>query len=290
MVAIAVMSGGGVAATVLLIAAMAVLSIGLIAAAGSQGIERRARATQPYRGPSPLLVFSASIPLSVLAVVAVSVPLRLLNVDLEGPIGALLSTSALAVIYVGLVRLLVVNSGALDWREMGVQKLDSSALAQMAGSALWALPLIFLTALLAQILLSIFPVTPTSPLPPSGTAIGFAVSLLAGAVVAPFGEEIMFRAFATTAWVRGLGPRRGLILGALFFAFAHVLTVTGDSAADAFQLAFVAFAGRVPVALALGWVFLRRGSIWASFGLHATYNGVLVVLAELAYRTASPGG
>ena len=44
---------------------------------------------------------------------------------------------------------------------------------------------------------------------------------------------------------------------------------------------------RLPVALALGWLFLRRGSIWASFGLHAAFNGVLLVLAELAVNAAT---
>ncbi len=52
---------------------------------------------------------------------------------------------------------------------------------------------------------TLVPVQPASPLPPTGTTIGFALSLLAGVVVAPFGEEILFRGFATTAWVRGRG-------------------------------------------------------------------------------------
>jgi membrane protease YdiL (CAAX protease family) len=73
--------------------------------------------------------------------------------------------------------------------------------------------------------------------------------------------------------------------GALFFAFAHVLTIGGASAGDAFELALVAFLGRIPVALALGWLFLRRGTIWASFGLHAAFNGLLLILAEMAVRS-----
>ena len=126
---------------------------------------------------------------------------------------------------------------------------------------------------------------PSHPLPPTGTNIGFALSLLAGALVAPFGEEILFRAFATTAWVRGLGVTRGVVLGALVFAFAHVLTISGSSAGDAFQQAFVAFVGRIPIALALGWLFVRRGTVWASFGLHAAFNAILLVLAEIASRS-----
>ena len=284
LVVIGLLSGGGLPAIILVVVAMVVLAIGLIAAAGSQGIERRARGTARYQGPSPFLVFAAAIPISIVAAIVLSIPLAALGLPVAGPLGALLSVSVQAIVYVGLVRLLVVDTGALDWRAMGVLALDRVGLTQMASGALWAVPVIFVTAVLAQILLAIFPVTPTSPLPPTGTASGFILSFIAGALVAPFGEEILFRSFATTAWARGMGARRGLVVGALFFAFAHVVTLSGASAGDAFGLAVVAFVGRIPVAFALGWLFLRRGTIWASFGLHATFNGLLLVLAEMAAR------
>jgi membrane protease YdiL (CAAX protease family) len=38
----------------------------------------------------------------------------------------------------------------------------------------------------------------------------------------------------------------------------------------------------LPVAFVLGWVFVRRGSIWAPIGLHATFNAVLLIIANLA--------
>jgi membrane protease YdiL (CAAX protease family) len=284
-IAIAALAGGGLQAPILLVVGLVLLSVGLIAGAGSQGIERRARGSLPYRGPSPFLVFGAAIPVSVLIVIVLWIPFVALDIPVDGPFGALLSVTVQAVVYIGLVRLLVVDPGALDWRAMGVVALDRLAVVQMGGGALWAVPVIFVTGIVAQILLTVFPVTPTSPLPPTGTAPGFALSFIAGAVIAPFGEEILFRSFATTAWVRGMGERRGLIVGALFFAFAHVLTLTGASAGDALGLAAVAFVGRIPVAFALGWLFLKRGSIWASFGLHAAFNGILLVLAEVAARS-----
>jgi membrane protease YdiL (CAAX protease family) len=119
-------------------------------------------------------------------------------------------------------------------------------------------------------------------LPPTGTATGIALSLLAGMIVAPLGEEILFRGFATTAWIRGRGPVGGVVLGAIVFAFAHIILVSGDSALEAFQGAFIGFVGRLPIAFALGWIFVRRGTIWASFGLHAAFNGILLVVAEVA--------
>ena len=118
---------------------------------------------------------------------------------------------------------------------------------------------------------------------PAATApAAFVSGLVAGAIIAPIGEELLFRAFATTAWAREYGPRRALIQGALFFALVHVLTVTGSSAGEAVALAIVGFVTRIPVALALGWLFLRRGSIWAPIGLHATFNAILLILAETA--------
>ena len=285
LIAVAVLGGDSAPARLLIVVGLVPLSIGLIAGAGSQGVERRVRGILPYVGPSPFLVFAASIPVSVLILVLVALPLSVIGVPLDGPFGALLSVSIQALVYVGLVRLLVVDTGALDWRAMGVRALDRVAFADTAVGAAWAIPVILVTAVVSQVLLTVFPVTPTSPLPPTGTASGFALSLIAGALVAPFGEELLFRAFATTAWAKGIGARGALVRGSLVFAFAHILTISGASAGEAFGLAVVAFAGRIPVALALGWLFLRRGSIWASFGLHATFNALLLILAEVYSRS-----
>jgi hypothetical protein len=287
-IAIALLSGGADLAPVLLLAGLVLLSVGLVAGAGSQGIERRARGTLAYRGPSPILVVVASIPISLLAVVAIGVPLALIGLEVDGPIGQLASVIAQALIYAGLIRLLVVDTGALSWAEMGVRRLDGRAVGEVLSGVLLALPVIVLTIPVALVLSVIFPVTPVSPLPPTGETAGFAIQLAAGVIVAPIGEELLFRGFATTAWARSFGARRAVIQGGVFFALVHVLTITGNTAGEAAALAVVAFASRLPVALALGWLFLRRGTIWAPIGLHAAFNGLLLILGEVAYR--STGG
>jgi membrane protease YdiL (CAAX protease family) len=287
-IAIALLSGGADLAPVLLLAGLVLLSVGLVAGAGSQGIERRARGTLAYRGPSPILVVVASIPISLLAVVAIGVPLALIGLEVDGPIGQLASVIAQALIYAGLIRLLVVDTGALSWAEMGVRRLDGRAVGEVLSGVMLALPVIVLTIPVALVLSVIFPVTPVSPLPPTGETAGFAIQLAAGVIVAPIGEELLFRGFATTAWARSFGARRAVIQGGVFFALVHVLTITGNTAGEAAALAVVAFASRLPVALALGWLFLRRGTIWAPIGLHAAFNGLLLILGEVAYR--STGG
>ncbi len=283
-IVIALLSGGGGAAPILLVVGLVLLSVGLIAGTGSQGIERRARGVGAYLGPSPVLVFVTSIPTSLLAVLVLGIPLSILGMAVDGPPARLASVAVQALIYVGLIRLLVVDTGALSWAAMHIRRPDVAAIGELAGGALWAVPAIVATIPIAAILLAIFPVTPISPLPPAGEATGFAFNLLAGAVVAPIGEEIMFRGFATTAWAADLGPRRALIRGALFFAVVHVITISGGSAGEAAALAIIGFASRIPVALMLGWLFLRRESIWASIGLHAAFNGILLIIGEAALR------
>jgi CAAX protease family protein len=281
-VVIGVMSRTGGGAIALLLAGLVVLSIGLIAGAGSQGIERRARGVLAYQGPSPLLVFVTAIPVSLVAIIVVSQPLVALGVQVESPVGTLVSIIVQTLVYAGLIRLLVVDTRALSWAEMGVRPPDRRALGELLRGAAWSAPVIVATIPVSAILLWLFPVSPVSPLPRVGELTGFLLQFAAGALIAPVGEELLFRGLATTAWVRSLGVRQGLIRAALVFAFAHVITVAASSAQEAFGLVVVGFATRVPVALALGWLFVRTGSIWAPLGLHMAFNGILLILSELA--------
>ncbi|MFL5777843.1 MAG: CPBP family intramembrane glutamic endopeptidase [Chloroflexota bacterium] len=280
---VSVLAPPGAFKTILFIGSLVLLSIGLVAGAGAQGIERRARG-EAYRGPSPFLVFAASIPTAVLLLVVLAIPLALVGIELDGPVGRLLSVAGQAVIYAALIRLLVVDVGALTWSGMGLVRPPSGPAAELLRGAAWAVPVILLTIPVSAILLQLFPVEPVSPLPPTGQVSGFLIQLVAGAVVAPMGEELFFRGFATTAWVRSIGVSRGMVRAALFFAFVHVLTIEASSVGEGAQLALVGFATRIPVGLALGWLFVRRGNIWAPLGLHAAFNGILLVIGEAAVR------
>jgi membrane protease YdiL (CAAX protease family) len=281
---IAFLSGSD-AATVLLVIGLVLLSIGLVAGAGSQAIERRAKGVLPYQGPSPFLVFAASVPISILAAIVIGVPLSILGMEPAAPLGIVVTIAVQTLVYFGLVRLLVVDVGALSWADMGIRRPDGRALAELGAGALWSAPVILATLPLAAIITTLVPdVRPVSPLPPTGDPTGLVLNLVAGAILAPIGEEILFRGFATTAWARGIGARSALVRGALFFAIAHILTVSGANAGEAAALAAIAFVSRIPVALVLGWLFLRRGSIWVPIGLHAAFNGILIVLGELALQ------
>lgn len=229
-------------------------------------------------------MFGASIPIAYLGAVLVGIVLEALGAGASRPIAELLLVTIQAAAYIAVIALLVVGSGALTWQEIGYRPGLRRAIEDLGWGAVFAGPVVGLTVVLTAILVGILKVVPENPLPPTGETSGLLLHLLAGAVVAPIAEETLFRGVATTAWVRSLGVRQGIVRAALFFALAHVLLIGGSTVGEGLAIAFVAFAGRLPVALVLGWVFVRRGSIYASIGLHGAFNGFLLVLAEAATR------
>ncbi len=266
---------------------LALLSIGLISGAGAQAIERRARGREPYTGPSPVLVLAASIPSALVLALVVGSLLELGGVQAPPPAVDLLLLTIQGATYVGLVALLVVGTGALSWSEIGIRRPRGRIVVDLLWGAAFAGPVIVATLVVTSVLVLVFGTAPESPLPPTGEISGLLLHLVAGAVVAPIAEEVLFRGVGTTAWVRSLGVWPGIIRSALFFAVAHVLLVGGETLGQAAGAAIVGFAGRLPVSIALGWVYIRRHSLWASIGLHGAFNGILIVLADIAVRSTA---
>jgi len=260
------------------------LSLGLVAACGNQAFERRARGAA-YAGPSPFLVFGTIIAISLFAAFLFGTVLELVVGDsstVAGPVAQLIAGVLTATIFIGVVRLTVVGTGALSWADMRIRRFDRRSIDDLALGAALAVPVILVTSVVAGILVALFRAEPTSPLPPTGTTSGLLLQLLVGAVIAPVSEEVLFRGYAITAWERAIGSDRAIIRASLLFALAHVIGIEATTIQEAGGLIVVGFASRLPVALALGWLFVRRRSIWAPIGLHATFNAVLLVLAHIA--------
>jgi membrane protease YdiL (CAAX protease family) len=273
-------------AVVLSFVGLGLLSIGLVSGAGSQALERKHRGLA-YPGPSPFLVFAAVIPTASLVTGLAFVAAKPLGIGIETPLAALISLAVQAVVYVALVRLLVVGPGALTWPDMGVVRRPLALVAEDIGIGVAVgFGVLIVTVFIAAILTLFLP-APDSPLPPSGTSTGLILNLITAAVLAPLGEELFFRGFATTAWSKSIGVMPAIVRAAIFFDVAHVLTVGGTNFGDATLRALVAFLTRLPVALALGFVFVRRRSLVASIAVHATFNGVIVLIAEAATRGAA---
>ncbi len=282
---LALFGSSGSGGSIFWLLTFAAASVGLVLLGGSQSLERRA-AGAAYAGPSPLLVLLAAVAVTQVAGFAVGLPLQAVGASVPREIGDLIAVSIQALVFVGVVRLMVVGTGALSWAEMGLTRDPRAAGRAVLAGAIYAGPVIFVTTLVALAVVALVQVVPESPLPPTGTAAGLLAHLLAGAVIAPMAEEVLFRGFALTAWRRRIGTRAAIVRSSVVFVLAHVLLVGGDRFEDALKLAFVAGAVRIPVALALGWIFVRTGSLWASIGLHAAVNGLLITLAELAANAA----
>ena len=106
-----------------------VLAVGLIAGAGNQAIERRARGF-PYAGPSPYLVLAATVAAIYVVAAVVGLGLRLVLGDADVPsyVVNLIGVGLQALVFVGIIRLTVVGTGALSWAEMGWRRFDGRAL------------------------------------------------------------------------------------------------------------------------------------------------------------------
>jgi len=280
-------SGGGPAAYLLAVGGLLGLSLGLIAAAGAQGLQRRADAVPGYAGPSPFIVLAAALATSLLVSAVISATGLF---DENGSLALLVSVLITGIVDIALVGLLVVGTGALTWAEMGIRR---PTLPSLAGDVGWgfvfAILALVVTGLVATILVGILGVEPVGTVPVPRSTTDRILNLLAAVIVAPVAEEVFFRGFATTAWVRRMAPGRAILRGALLFALVHVLTIGGADASEAIRIAVIAFAARIPVAWLLGWLFVRRSSLWAAIALHATFNGAALLLADLAGRTVTGG-
>jgi membrane protease YdiL (CAAX protease family) len=271
----------GLAGAALSLASLFALSVGLVLLAGSQTLERRA-AGAAFAGPSPLLVLVATLVVARLVGFVVGVALLPFADRIPVEVGDLLGVLLQAGVSVAIVRLLIVGPGVLSWRDMGWVRDRPEAVRSVLGGAVFAGPVILVTSAVALAAVALAGVTPPSPLPPTGTVSGLVLHLIAGAIVAPASEELLFRGFALTAWRRLVGVRGAIVRSSIVFVLAHVLFVSGDTFGETIRVAFVAGVVRVPVAFVLGWLFARSGSIWGPIGLHAAFNAILIVLAETA--------
>jgi membrane protease YdiL (CAAX protease family) len=259
------------------------LSTGLAAAAGSQAIERQAAGALGYRGPSPVIVFGAYVALTLFLELIIFVPLKALGVQTGTAAEALVGLLIINGSAVLMVAVLVVGPGSLSWRELGLPgrpfgRLQLAILLRdLVEGMIVAVPVLFVTVGLTSLLIRLLGSAPPGPLPVALTPADAALNLISGILIAPFGEELFYRGFATTAWVRGMGVRAGILRAALLFCVAHVLTLSGSPSE-----ALIAFVARLPVAIALGWIFIRRGSLASSFGLHAMFNAIPLILVGLS--------
>lgn len=276
----------------LLVASVLLLTPGLALAAGYQIVARARRTEAAYRGPSPLILFVLQLILAnVLSVI-------FLTIGLPDPTTSLVGFAGIAAIllfsYIAVVWLFVVRSGALSWREMRLP-VGTPVGRVLADIGFGGVVMLFLWPLVTGLaaLLSVLLKTSTPDVVPApSTPIDILLTVVAAAILVPIGEEIFFRGFVLTAWLRDRGPRSALIRTTAFFALVHALninvTLDAAGALDGAKQALLTVVVIAPVGAVLGWLFLRRG-LAASIAGHATFNLISVLLLALSTNLPPPG-
>ena len=142
------------------------------------------------------------------------------------------------------------------------------------GGALWvaALPFLFgvLSAwlflfILSEAPLENHPIAPVLDDPGKAPAL-YAASVLTAVLVAPFAEEVLFRGFLYGALRSILGPWLAMVATSALFAAMHPLA---------------GFYSILMLGLLFAFLYERTGNLFAPIIVHATHNGVLVLITAL---------
>ncbi|MGA3030898.1 MAG: CPBP family intramembrane glutamic endopeptidase [Candidatus Limnocylindrales bacterium] len=294
-----------------------VAAIGFVGWAVAQARQRRADGWQDYNGPSPLLVSGALVAM----ITAIQLPLEFIlrsnNVDLDSAPATVVLILLYLAVYVSLVHFLVVRVGALTWHDIArpghlapssgdwaasspawestgrpvsvITSLRSRMTGGRLGNILIPLAMVFPLMIISSVLesamllvLGLHPTDIATQIPSHLSDFDRLLTLVAIAVIVPIGEETFFRGFATNAWGRSMSRDSAILRASLFFAFIHVMNVqTGNDGGMALRAAIFNFGARVPVAIALSWLYMRRRSILASGILHGGFNGLITLVSFL---------
>jgi membrane protease YdiL (CAAX protease family) len=288
-------AGAGVS---LAIVALVLIGVGGIALSGASALQRRVDTpVAGWRGPGPLAIFWTTIPWALLAQLLVGAMLTSVGAAfalLRTPLGTLALAAASNAATILIVGLVVVGSGAVRWRDLIFATPAASPKTLpppdrrggLAGDLFWgvalALPILAAAGLFATLVMNGTGLSAPVVLPPAMSGVDLAANVLTAGLIAPIGEELLYRGVIAQAWARQSSARRAILFSAIVFAFAHTLTVGGTSVADAVSVAAVAFLVRLPLGIALGWLWIRRRSLISTIALHASYNLAIVAVVALS--------
>lgn len=276
------MASSDTARFLLVVVGAVVTALGLAAGAGSQVLDRRDRHPDRYRGPAPLLVFfSYFFVLALFGLLLSSSG----SIEPEAPLGFLVVGIVQLLGYAGVVWLFAVRSGALTWRQMGwptwAGRGLGPSLRAIGVAVAVVLPATFGILVISGLLAMLLDVRAPDVLPAAQSSLDALAVAVAAALLVPIGEELFFRGFALTAWMRDLGPRAAIIRSAVFFALIHIVNISTDQFDEGLGQAILQTAAILPLGLLLGWLFVRHGMA-AAIGGHVTYNSVLLFLLLLS--------
>ena len=87
----------------------------------------------------------------------------------------------------------------------------------------------------------------------------------------PLAEEIMFRGVVQTWFKESMGRFWSIIITSIFFSALHFSWSQGKANLELLPSLFV-------LSLFLGYIYEKQRSLWASIGLHSTFNAMSIAL------------
>ena len=98
----------------------------------------------------------------------------------------------------------------------------------------------------------------------------FAMTIITIVVITPLVEETLFRGFLQSFIRRHLGPKQAILITSVCFALFHYAPEQG--------LGNIPIVGTLfALALFLGFLYEKQGSLFASISLHAIFNGISIL-------------
>jgi len=113
-----------------------------------------------------------------------------------------------------------------------------------------------------------------------GKPVLFILMVLAVVFIVPFAEELLFRGFFQNFFKRRFGRNWAIALSTIVFSLAHFAKSQG---AGNFQLIF----SLAVLAFFLGFIYERQRTLWASYGLHMTFNAWNILMIIFSKSSGS---
>jgi len=180
------------------------------------------------------------------------------------PDALFLSVAALDLALLGVLYVRIVHPKVLSWREMG---LTTANFGERVGQGIVVGILVIIATALIEAALRLVGIQQTQERMFEGVLHAslpqFFLVLLAGAVIAPFAEEIFFRGYVFTAACRTYGVIPAFALSASVFALAH--------------LNLQALLPILLIGVVFCYVYWKTGSLVPSMIAHAMNNALALI-------------
>jgi hypothetical protein len=166
----------------------------------------------------------------------------------------------------------VVFTAVMYYKGMSYRNLFHSSQASPADTLIALIPpialtipaLVLLTSTVGEMLVRLFPLSPSETAMFEEMASGSFGAIIGACVLAPVLEEMLFRGVILRSFLHQYSKWASIVGSAALFGFAHM---------NIYQ-----FSAAMVLGVVSGWLYERSRSLLPCIALHAAYNGTLVMI------------